>query len=108
MKRLALLAATCYLLAGNSAGRAQATYTVYGQGNGSCGQWVEANKHGRDAERDIWVVGFVSGAAFAASPPLRTTDAQAIAASVDKYCAAHPLDSIAKASGALVQELQKR
>ena len=83
-------------------------YKVYGQGNQSCGAWEERNRLERDTHLFTWVVGFVSGAAYASPKTLRETDSEGIAAWMDSYCQAHPLDSIANAAGALVVALESR
>lgn len=89
-------------------------FQTHAYGLQSCGRWTDERRQGGlvDEVYQGWVYGFVTGAGdmFAAlSPPLtlRTTDSAAIRAWVDNYCAAHPLDSIAKASEALVLELSK-
>jgi hypothetical protein len=106
-----LIGATAMIVSlslGYAVGLAQGSYGVYGQGNQSCGRWTDQNSGKRDSHLYTWVVGFVSGAGFASADRLRQTDSDGIAAWIDRYCSAHPLDAIAKASGALVEELTKR
>jgi hypothetical protein len=81
---------------------------VYGQGTLSCGRWVEENRAGRDPNLYIWMVGFVSKAGYASSTPQRKTDSDAMAVRIDQYCAANPLGNIAKATGMLVLELERK
>jgi hypothetical protein len=109
VKQIAIVAvvAIASLLLGSGLSRAQSKYGVYGHGNQSCGQWTEKNNKIRDTYLHTWVIGFVSGAGFVAPTPLRTTDAAGMAAWIDTYCAAHPLDNLAQATGMLVTELQR-
>jgi hypothetical protein len=105
--RIFIIAIICVLL-GNLLGVAQqATYKAYGQGNESCAEWTEQSKRRRDTHLFTWVVGFVSGAGFASARTLRTTDSAGIAAWMDTYCTANPLDSIANAAGRLVINLER-
>ena len=107
MKRITIVAIGCLLL-GHALGFTQSQYKVYGQGNESCGEWTARNKVRREAYQFTWVVGFVTGAAFASARSQKPTDSSGIAAWIDTYCAANPLDSISKASGQLVLELENR
>lgn len=105
MKRIGVIAIAGLLL-GYGISRAQHTYAVYGQGNQSCGKWTQQNKEVRDTHLFTWVVGFVSGAGFTGTQ-MRNTDADGIGTWIDTYCAAHPLDSVSKAAGKLVTELER-
>jgi len=55
-----------------------------------------------------WVLGFVSGGGYTSDRELRITDSGAMAAWIDQYCAAHPLDNVATAAGKLVLELERK
>lgn len=88
---------------------AKQTYMVYGVGLRSCGTWT-ADKtddiaHGLDL---YWVQGSVSGFGFRHDGSMKKTDRDGVSASVDNYCAAHPLDTMSKAAEALVVQLAKQ
>ena len=79
---------------------------IYGFGALSCGKWLAAAQNSVDRGLNTaWVLGWVSAAGSYGHLP--DTDAEAITAWIDNYCRDHPLDKIADASAALVQELAK-
>lgn len=83
---------------------------IYGVGASSCGTWLadrQAQRHQFDLS---WILGFLSASgsfAALAGGHLSETDANAVAAWVDKYCRDNPLKNIADASGNLFVELAK-
>jgi hypothetical protein len=84
-------------------------YTIYGFGARSCGAWVEARREESltATAYEGWMLGFVSGYGYGSEDQLRVTDAKAMSVWLDNYCQAHPLDTIAVASQALVRELAR-
>ena len=110
MKRTSVVGILC-LVVGGALGLAQGKYIVYGHGNDSCGLWT--SQRSPDPEKDewpsrtsqAWVLGFVSGVGFESPLTLTKTDTAGIRAWMDAYCAAHPLESIARASAQLIAEL---
>ena len=64
------------------------------------------------ANQTAWVNGFLSAfndyGSAAASDVANCIDANGVFAWIDNYCAAHPLDSTATATIALISELSKR
>jgi hypothetical protein len=84
-------------------------FTNYGQGMQSCGAWLASSTDKADRLFfTTWILGWVSAAGYYdAQGALRETDSDAIAAWVDNYCHAHPLDHIAVAAAALVTALAK-
>jgi hypothetical protein len=82
-------------------------------GTASCGQWLADDKNQNNIMRNTelsWVLGWLSAtSAFmgVAGGHLRHTDANAVAAWVDKYCREHPLEPIYGAATGLVGELAK-
>lgn len=64
------------------------------------------------ANQTAWVNGLLSAFNYygsaAASDVANGIDANGVFAWIDNYCAAHPLDSIATATIALISELSKR
>jgi hypothetical protein len=89
----------------------QVEVTVYGAGTASCGKWLADRETPMHPVELSWVLGFLTasenflGELHLPSP--RHTDANAVAAWVDKYCRENPLKNIADASPALVIELSK-
>ena len=90
------------------------SFTIYGAGTKSCGNWLADRKEGQAMEQVelSWALGWLSasGAWLGVEHPgsyLRETDANAIAAWLDKYCRDNPLKSIADASSSLALELSK-
>jgi hypothetical protein len=84
---------------------------LYGAGNRSCGNWL-ADRGNVTHETELnWVLGWLSASgAFIATVTkgsLRHTDADAVAAWVDKYCRAYPINNIGDAASSLVVELSK-
>jgi hypothetical protein len=82
-------------------------FHAYGEGLSSCGKWRAARKGNNWYEVGQWVFGWVSAAGAYGERGLRATDSQALAAWVDNYCSAHPLDTLHQAASALVDELAK-
>ncbi len=86
------------------------TFTVRGFGGISCGRWTaDRREAGLPAIADQnWVLGFVTGYdAFEGNGDVgRDVDNDALAAWLDTYCQAHPLDNLATASQRLVEALR--
>lgn len=90
--------------------------TVYGPGGTmSCGYWLQARKAETDVMKTAallgltWTQGWISAAgAYAPSGiTLRAVDRYAVEAYLDNYCADHPLDRLAFAARALVEDLAR-
>ena len=91
-----------------------ATIHELGGGTSSCGQYLK-DRRDRDsveATADMfWIQGFITAYNHYAAPDGNITagiDSEGIAAWVDNYCQAHPLDDLAVAAAALVAELRAR
>jgi hypothetical protein len=102
------------LLCAASAGSAQTAPAgkawSYGPGGLSCGTWLDAGKQEsvRHQVHLNWVLGWLTAAgAYSVRGELRETDANAVAAWVDKYCRENPLNYIKDAAASLVDELSK-
>jgi hypothetical protein len=88
-------------------------WTSIGQGNRSCGSWtqVRSTKSAQNGLYAQWLAGFVSGVNWAITDPpdiLTGMDFEALAAWVDNYCKANPIERVSTAAIMLVQELQAR
>jgi hypothetical protein len=96
----------CLLVAGALLGgrqNAAMATEVVGVGLAPCSTWIadRAAPDSAEAVRDrAWVVGFLSGVAYAGSTtdPLRGMNAEAVAVWIDKYCADNRLDTIVTAA----------
>jgi hypothetical protein len=92
--------------------RARNTEMVYGIGTESCGSWIKTRTEPARGEwlpAGAWVQGWISAADHYAVPgPLARTDGDAMAAWLDQYCNAHPLDRLDIAAGQLAVELSRR
>ena len=76
--------------------------TIVGAGGSSCGTWTALHRKGDVPAIDQWVVGFLSGVAWAGAAsdynPLKGTDANGVWQWVSNYCRDHPLDQITDAT----------
>ncbi len=85
---------------------------VIGNGNSSCGSFIEQRRTYSDAGIAQWVNGYLT--AFNSSAPeddfniLAGADPNGLRAWFDQYCGAHPLDTIFAASNALINDLLTR
>jgi uncharacterized protein (TIGR02246 family) len=89
------------------------THTPLGEGNASCGAWVEARQNAGSDETtySAWLSGYVT--AFGRWRP-KDYDATAVAdlagirVWLDQFCRQNPLQAISEAAEALVLELRKQ
>lgn len=104
------------LLCAASLGSAQdlppGRYNNYGAGLTTCGTWLAERGDSRQQQAwsldHQWVLVWVSAAGYYyVQGGLRDTDANSIAAWVDKYCRENPLNKIKDAAKSLVTELSK-
>src|SRR5579864_4592496 len=87
---------------------------VLGQGNISCGSWLE-NRKGGDAQgttRIAWILGYVTAFNQYGSKPEGDvsggTGTEQIMAWIDNYCGQRRSDNLYRASAALVQQLRQK
>ena len=114
MKRILLLAALA--MAVPAPAHATHTFLNLGFGTTSCGEWTDKRAMRNDDGiggvawlfRSAWIQGYLT-ASQTTFPEIydqiKETDAEGIAAWVDNYCHARPLDDLEKAADALVNEL---
>jgi hypothetical protein len=76
----------------------------YGAGAETCGKWTQARKGDGWFTSGQWMLGWVSAAQYYGRT-LKPTDSAGMAGWVDQYCSQHPLNTLAEASVALVEEL---
>ncbi len=89
---------------------------VFGVGSRPCGEWAK-NKSvvvvggGSAVTREegiAWVSGWVSGATRYDRRSLARPEPERVTASLERYCAAHPLDKLWQAGEAIVNDLASR
>jgi hypothetical protein len=86
---------------------------VLGQGNISCGSWIENRRDDNPlaATRIAWVLGFITAFNQYGAKRQRDVsggkDTEALMARIDDHCKRHPLDNLYQASAALVDELRQ-
>lgn len=87
---------------------------VLGQGNISCGSWLESRKSG-DAQvsaRIAWILGYITAfSQYGSKPPGDVSGGKGteeMAAWIDDYCRQHPADNVYKATAALVNEFKEQ
>jgi hypothetical protein len=97
-RRTALAAAS--LLWALTAQTAAQDRAVLGQGNISCGSWLE-NRRGDDAQvfaRTAWILGYITAFNQYGSKPQGDVsggkDTEEMAAWIDDYCGHHPADNL--------------
>jgi hypothetical protein len=99
-----------FLLGLLSAGqiRAAGEYVILGAGSRPCGSWLQVRSQALpdSAVLQSWVLGYITSvnANFLTSSPDVTagTSPDSLFSWIDNYCAAHPLDSVARATSALL------
>jgi hypothetical protein len=112
MKTLAVLALGASLVGTPALAAPDATARWMGPESFSCGEWPKGAAYTRHDKSLMlnWVLGFLSAASFQEGSPdlLANVDNPSVAAWIDNYCAANPLDSIPIATFRLRQELLRR
>jgi hypothetical protein len=102
--------AAAFLLVMSSGGHARAAseYVILGAGSRPCGSWLQVRSQALPdtAVLQSWVLGYISSvnANLLTSSPDVTAGASpdALFSWIDNYCAAHPLDSVARAARTLL------
>ena len=87
-------------------------HAVLGQGNVSCGSWLNDRK-GEDAasSRIAWVLGYILYLINTSKPEGDVSGGKGteeIMAWIDNYCGRHPGDNLYRASAALVDEFRQK
>lgn len=77
-------------------------------GNVSCADWVK-DPASLQRSYEIWVAGFLSGAAvFTGKNALTTIRENSISAWLDQYCRVNPLTNLGEAAADMFEELVRR
>ena len=104
---LALVAASFPALGANQTNQ----YVIFGAGSRPCGSWLQLRSQALpdSAVLQSWVLGYVTSvnANLLSVNQDVTGGAQpdAVFTWIDNYCAAHPLDSLARAASAMLDSL---
>jgi hypothetical protein len=86
------------------------TYVAVGPGFSSCGAWLQSGVDFR-FEYVSWVEGFVSAYnefVWGGKNIMDSTDSAGMEAWLNSYCAAHPVDSVAQAANAFIEEMKAK
>lgn len=88
---------------------ARAEYSFIAPDPSSCGSWTAERKGGgRSTDRQIWVLGFLSGVGstkgLTVLDPLHGIDREAVWAWTDNFCRDHPLAEMAAALTVFMRE----
>ena len=96
---------------GASARAASNQYVILGAGSRPCGSWLQLRSQAlpESAILQSWVLGYVTSVnanLLSVNQDVTAGAApDALFSWIDNYCAAHPLDSLARASGAMLDSL---
>ena len=89
-------------------------YTILGAGSRPCGSWLQARSQAtpESAALQSWVLGYVTSVNAnvlnVAQDVADGTSPDGLFTWIDNYCASHPLDSVARATGSLVDSLRAK
>jgi hypothetical protein len=89
-------------------------YVILGAGGRPCGSWLQVRSQALpdSAVLQSWLLGYVTSVnanVLTVGQDVTKGDSpDALLTWVDNYCAAHPLDSVARAAGSLVESLRAK
>jgi hypothetical protein len=94
--------------------RAGNEYAILGAGSRPCGSWLQARSQAApdSAVLQSWVLGYITSVnanvLTVASDVADGMAPDALFSWIDNYCASHPLDSVARATGSLLESLRSK
>jgi hypothetical protein len=103
----AILASSTPVEAGNQ-------YVIFGAGSRPCGSWLQVRTQASpdSAVLQSWVLGYITSVnanVLTSSQDVADgTTPDALFAWIDTYCSSHPLDSLARATGSLLESLRTK
>jgi len=106
--------AIAILLVTPASGAEKGKYVALGAGAISCGGWTEERRARSDMAFSYmqWVAGYFTSYNEWDDPHetniLANTNIDSVGASMDNYCAAHPLDTVADAASSVLVEIYQR
>jgi hypothetical protein len=86
-------------------------FMVHGEGAVSCGAWAADRREGHWYPESAWILGYLTAYnryVWKKTDIAEGTDSDGIAAWMDGYCVAHPLDTIADGAQQLIVALIAR
>ena len=89
-------------------------YVIFGAGGRPCGNWLQVRSQALpdSAVLQSWVLGYVTSVnanvLTVGQDVAKGDNPEALFTWIDDYCAAHPLDSVARAAGSLVDSLRTK
>jgi hypothetical protein len=89
-------------------------YAIFGAGGRPCGSWLQLRSqlNPDSAVLQSWVLGYITSVnanVLTTSQDVSGGDTpDALYSWIDGYCAAHPLDSLARATGSLLESLRAK
>lgn len=102
------MAAFLLVLLNAGQARAASEYVIFGAGSRACGNWLQVRSQALpdSAVLQSWVLGYITGVnanlLTSSSDVTSGADPDGLFSWIDNYCAAHPLDSVARATAALL------
>ena len=113
MKYAGVTLVAAALMAASSHAEMAGKYTVLGEGNTSCGSWLEQRKDSRAWKNEAaWMLGYLTAINRyvwrGGSNIMKDTDPEGIEKWMDLHCAANPLDNIKVSTDLLFNELAAR
>jgi hypothetical protein len=94
--------------------RAANQYTILGAGSRPCGSWLQLRSEAlpESSVLQSWVLGYITSVnanmLTVARDVADGNTPDALFSWIDNYCASHPLDSIARATGSLLDSLRAK
>jgi hypothetical protein len=94
--------------------RAGNEYVILGAGSRPCGSWLQARSQASpdSAVLQSWVLGYITSinanVLTITQDIADGTSPDGLYSSIDNYCATHPLDSLARATGNLLDALRAK
>ena len=89
-------------------------YTILGAGSRPCGSWLQARSQATpdSAILQSWVLGYITSVnanlLIVSRDVADGNSPDGLFSWIDDYCAAHPLDSVARATGGLLESLRAK
>jgi hypothetical protein len=110
----AVATALSVILASTRPADAGNQYVILGAGSRPCGSWLQVRTQANpdSAALQSWVLGYITSVnanmLTTSQDVADGTTPDALFAWIDTYCASHPLDSLARATGSLLESLRTK
>jgi len=106
--------ASLVILAFAAPARAGDQYVIFGAGGRPCGSWLQVRSQALpdSAMLQSWVLGYITSinanVLMVSQDVANGAHPDELFSWIDNYCAAHPLDSLARAASSLVDSLRSK